>query len=54
MAGWLKYMLKNLHFYAIKLPFYYFLMVTGFIFEFLTTFPFAIMVSIDAYRRKNR
>ncbi len=47
-------MLKILYFYLVKLPVVYILVTIGFVFEFLTTFPFVVMVSIDTYRRKNR
>jgi len=45
--------LKNLKFYAVKMPLVYCIAAIGFVFEFLTTLPFAIASSIDA-RRGNR
>lgn len=52
MAGLLKHMLKRLYFYVIKIPFVYFMVTIGFVFEWLLTLPFIILVSIDAYRQK--
>ncbi len=49
----LKNGLKVLYFYLWKLPAIYVLLTAGFIFEFITTFPFVVMTYIDAYRRKN-
>lgn len=45
---------KILYFYLVKLPFVYILVTIGFVFEFLITFPFVVLVSIDTYRQKNR
>ena len=54
MVRVLNRIIKILNFYMLKLPFVYIMIPIGFVFEFLTTFPFAVMVSIDGFRRKNR
>lgn len=54
MAALPENLFKKLYFYLVKLPFVYILVTIGFVFEFVATFPFVVMVSIDTYRRKNR
>ncbi|MFO8113339.1 MAG: hypothetical protein R6T92_12600 [Desulfosalsimonadaceae bacterium] len=54
MAALPENMLKILYFYLVKLPFVYILVAIGFVFEFVATFPFVVLVSIDTYRQKNR
>lgn len=43
---------KKLYFYIIRLPLIYILIFTGFIFEFLVTFPFRVLASLDSHRHK--
>jgi len=38
---------KTLHFYFIKLPFIFIMIPIGFIFEYLITFPFLILTTLD-------
>ena len=38
---------KILHFYCIKLPFIFIMIPVGFIFEYLITFPFLILTTLD-------
>ena|GEM_PF-2956586 len=45
---------RTLHFYVIKLPFIYITVPIGFLFEYLVTFPYIIMVSIDTHRQNRR
>ncbi len=45
---------KNLYFYIIRLPLIYILIFAGFIFEFLVTFPFWVLTSLDRHRSKRR
>ncbi len=47
-----KIIFKRLRFYTIKLPFVYLMIPLGFLFEFLVTFPFIVMVAIDARRKR--
>ena len=41
--------LKASHFYVIKLPYIYMLMMAGFIFDFLVSFPFLLMYSTERW-----
>ena len=50
----IKWLYKRLHFYGIKLPFVFLMIPIGFLFEFLVTFPFIVMVSIDSRRNHRR
>ena len=43
---------KKLYFYLIRLPLIYILIFTGFVFEFLVTFPFRVLASLDRHRSK--
>ena len=43
---------KTLYFYTIRLPLIYLLIPMGFIFEFLITFPFLVLASLDRNRCK--
>lgn len=43
---------RRLRFYALKLPFVYLMIPLGFLFEFIITFPFIVMVTIDARRKQ--
>ncbi len=47
-------MIKNLHFYLVRLPFIYLAIPIGFIFEFLITFPYVVMCEIDRKCRQKR
>jgi len=46
--------LKTLHFYFIKLPLIYVAIPIGFIFEYLITFPFVILTSLDRRSSKKQ
>ena len=45
---------KAIRFYAVKLPFIYLMIGLGFVFEFLLTYPFMILVTIDERRQAGR
>lgn len=49
----LRRMGRLLHFYAVRLPLIYTLIFVGFIFEFLVSFPWLILTSLDRDRRKS-
>ena len=40
-------MIKQLHFYGIKLPFMLLLMIIGFMLEFIVELPFDLMTRLD-------
>jgi hypothetical protein len=41
-------LIKQLHFYAIKLPFMLLLMIFGFILEYIVELPFDLLTQLDA------
>ena len=45
---------KAIRFYAVKLPFIYLMIGLGFVFEFLLTYPYMILVAIDTYRQARK
>lgn len=45
---------KTLKFYTVKLPFVYLMIPVGFIFEYLVTLPYIVMVSIDERRQARK
>ncbi|MBS3808831.1 MAG: hypothetical protein KGY38_01575 [Desulfobacterales bacterium] len=42
---------RILKFYTVKLPFVYLMIPVGFIFEYLVTLPYIVLVSIDERRQ---
>lgn len=45
---------KAIRFYAVKLPFIYLMIGLGFVFEFLLTYPYIILVAIDERRQTGK
>jgi len=43
---------KKILFYTVKLPFIYLAIPIGFIFEYLITFPYIILCTIDGHFQK--
>jgi hypothetical protein len=43
---------KKIRFYTIKLPFIYLAIPVGFIFEYLITFPYMVLCTIDCLLQK--
>ena len=54
MVSGLRQLGKAIRFYAVKLPFIYLMIGLGFVFEFLLTYPYMILVAIDERRQADR
>lgn len=54
MVSGIRQLGKAIRFYAVKLPFIYLMIGLGFVFEFLLTYPFMILVAIDQRRQAGR
>ncbi len=40
---------RKIHFYTVKLPFIFIMVPTGFVFEYLITFPYIVLTSIEGF-----
>jgi hypothetical protein len=54
MPSSIKTLYKQFLFYTVKLPFIYIAIPTGFVFEYLITFPYMVLCVIDSLCQKKR